>query len=175
MITWKKYFIYQADYQHWANEVLFASLDQLDDAMRNSTQGLFFDSIHKTMDHILLATRIWAARLKQEELAVAYNAVLYPDWKELKNALRHEFRGLQHWLDTQPEAFFESEIHYQNSKKQAQSSWARDALTQVMLHAVHHRGQISAVATRLGAPVPEMDYIYYRREMEKHMQHIKGE
>ena len=27
MITWKKHFLYQVDYQHWANDVLFGSLD----------------------------------------------------------------------------------------------------------------------------------------------------
>jgi len=29
-LSWKQYFIYQADYQHWANEVLFECLDRLD-------------------------------------------------------------------------------------------------------------------------------------------------
>ena len=36
----------------------------------------------------------------------------------------------------------------------------------MMGHMVHHRGQISAVATRLGAPAPEMDYIYYKRSVD---------
>ena len=29
-LSWKQYFIYQADYQHWANEVLFECLGRLD-------------------------------------------------------------------------------------------------------------------------------------------------
>ena len=42
MITWKKHFIYLADYQYWANETLFESLDHLTDAARKSDQGLYF-------------------------------------------------------------------------------------------------------------------------------------
>jgi len=42
----------------------------------------------------------------------------------------------------------------------------RDALTHLYYYA-HHRGLVSTVTTRLGAPCPEMDFVYYRREMEK--------
>ena len=49
----------------------------------------------------------------------------------------------------------------------------RDALTHIMTHMVHHRGQVSAIATRLGSPTPEMDYVYYKREMEGHLENIK--
>jgi uncharacterized damage-inducible protein DinB len=45
--------------------------------------------------------------------------------------------------------------------------WVRDVLTHLFTHYAHHRGQVSAVATRLGAPCPEMDFVYYRREMER--------
>ncbi|MCZ7654662.1 MAG: hypothetical protein M5R42_10885 [Rhodocyclaceae bacterium] len=41
-LSWKQYFIYQADYQHWANEALFACLDRLDARALSEPQGLFF-------------------------------------------------------------------------------------------------------------------------------------
>ncbi len=172
-MTWKNYFIYQADYQHWANDILFASLDHLDDASRNSSQGLFFDSIHKTTDHMLVVSRNWMWRLQQDKQSIGYGVVLYPDWKELKNALRHDVRAMQHWLEAQSEDFFESQISYPSANNQVRINWVRDLLTHMMTHMVHHRGQISAVATRLGAPVAEMDYLYYKREMDDHLVHSK--
>jgi hypothetical protein len=39
-LSWKQYFIYQADYQHWANEVLFECLDRLDPKALAEPQGL---------------------------------------------------------------------------------------------------------------------------------------
>jgi two-component system NtrC family sensor kinase len=49
-LSWKQYFIYQADYQHWANEVLFECLDRLDPKALAEPQGLFFSTIHQTVD-----------------------------------------------------------------------------------------------------------------------------
>lgn len=65
MYTWKSYYIIQADYQHWANEVLFSALDHLQPDALASDQGLFFNSIHHTVDHMLLVSQAWLARLKE--------------------------------------------------------------------------------------------------------------
>lgn len=172
MITWKKHFLYQVDYQHWANDVLFASLDHLEDGARKSPQGLFFDNIHKTVEHMLQTNRSWMARLRQESLPSQKSAG-HGDWRALKNALRLDIRAMQRWLDAQPDGFFEQRLDYPATNNQSHSGWVRDILTHLMTHMAHHRGQISAVATRLGAPLPEMDFILYRREMGEHLEHIR--
>lgn len=165
MITWKKHFIYLADYQHWANESLFESLDHLTDAARKSEQGLYFHSIHHTLDHILVVNRLWAARLRGQNSSVSFNVIHVNDWRELKVTLQKESRQFQHWLESQPDVFFEMSASYDGMEGKEHDNWVRDILTHVFNHATHHRGQISAVATSLGAPVPQMDYIYYKREM----------
>lgn len=172
-MSWKNYFVYQADYQHWANEVLFTSLDHMDEASRQSPQGLFFESIHRTLGHMLVDSRNWTDRLKHENASLSYDAMPQHDWKELKNMLRHDVRNLQRWMAAQPESFFEERLTYTGSNSQLRANWVRDILTHMMTHMAHHRGQISAVATRLGAPVPEMDYLFYKREMDEHVEHIK--
>jgi uncharacterized damage-inducible protein DinB len=53
MYSWKSYFVVQADYQHWADEVLFSALDHLQSEAIGSEQGLCFNSIHHTVDHML--------------------------------------------------------------------------------------------------------------------------
>jgi uncharacterized damage-inducible protein DinB len=164
--TWKQYFIYQADYQHWANEVLFECLDRLSPQALGEPQGLYFSTIHHTVDHILVVAELWRLRLQGESPIVDYKVLHHPDWRELKKALRQEMRGLQHWLEVQPDAFFEREVAYRGSDGKDRRNWVRDVLTHMTGHMVHHRGQISAVATRLGAPAPEMDYIYYKRAVD---------
>jgi uncharacterized damage-inducible protein DinB len=162
-ISWRQFFAYQADYQHWANEVLFECLDRLEPAVLKESQGLFFGSMHHTVDHILVVAELWRRRLQGENPNVDLKAIRHDDWRALKSALRQEMRELQHWLERQPDEFFETEIEYRSSDGQTRRNWVRDALTHMMGHMVHHRGQVSAVASRLGGPVPEMDYIQYKR------------
>lgn len=167
MYTWKSYFVIQADYQHWANEALFTALDHLQPEAIGGDQGLFFDSIHHTVDHMLVVSQSWLARLQGENLAVDYKLIHNPDWRELKNALRKEVRRLQTWLEAQPDAYFDGQISFTGSDGKAREMWVRDVLTHLYTHYAHHRGQVSAVSTKLGAPSPEMDFVYYRREMVK--------
>lgn len=174
MTTLKKHFIYQADYQHWANDMLFAALDTLDEDARQGNQGMVFENIHKSMNHILVVTRSWMARLKQENQIVGREELLVAEWKELKNALRLEFREAQRWLEAQPEAFFDEQISYLDTNNQARQIWVRDALTHIMTHAAHLRGQVTTIAVRLGAAAPEMDYIFYKGEMTKSLEHLRA-
>lgn len=174
MTTLKKHFVYQSDYQHWANDKLFDSLDVLDDEARHSNQGMVFESMHKTVNHILLVTRNWMSRLKQEQAASGHDEMYVADWKELKHALRQEFRGMQRWLEARPEMFFDEKVDDPNDLGLPSQLWVRDALTHVMTHAAHQRGQVIAVAVRLGAPVPELDFIFYKREMERSLENLRG-
>lgn len=173
MYAWKNHWVVQSDYQHWANEVMFSALDYLQPDVIGSDQGLFFNSIHHTVDHLLLVSQSWSARLQGERLSINYKVINNPDWRELKLALRRETRKLQSWLEAQPTEFFDSKISYTSSDGKLQSMWVRDALTHLFTHYAHHRGQISAVVTRLGAPCPEMDFVYYRREMERLLSEVK--
>lgn len=174
MTTLKKHFVYQADYQHWANDSLFATVDVLDEAARQDNQGMVYENIHKTLNHILLVTRNWMLRLKGDSLGTGREELYVADWKELKNALRLEFREAQRWLEAQPEDFFDEQIDYINTQGQAQQIWVRDALTHIMTHAAHLRGQVAAVIVRLGAPAPQMDFIFYKREMEKSLENLRS-
>jgi len=173
MYSWKSHFAVLADYQHWANEVLFTSLDRLQAEAIDSDQGLFFKSIHHTVDHLLLASQVWLARLQGEHLEVNYQVINHPDFRELKQTLRRETRKLQSWLEAQPGDFFAAEIHFSGSDGKPRGMWVREALTHLFTHYAHHRGQISAVITRLGGPCPEMDFVYYRREMDKLLSEIR--
>jgi uncharacterized damage-inducible protein DinB len=169
MYTWKSYYVVQADYQHWANEALFSAADHLKPEYLTSDQGLCFSSIHHTVDRMLQVGQLWQARLRGEVLPTTSDdtAILHPDWRELKNALRLETRRLQDWLDSRPDAWYEGKIDYIASDGKMKDTWVRDALNHLYTHYAHQRGQVLAVLTRLDAPCPEMDFIDYRRVMDK--------
>lgn len=172
MFSWKKHFLYQIDYQHWANDRLFEALAHLNESALSSPEGLYFGSMIHTLNHMYVVQQIWWSRLRGEISALTLNAQPHPDWRSICQALRHDVRALQHWLEQQDEAFFDSQISYRNSQQTEFSDWVRDLLTHMMTHMVHHRGQISAVATRLGAPAPEMDFILYKRDVRDTFSHL---
>lgn len=173
-MDFKQYFIYQADYQHWANDALFNALDRLDESSRNDPKATFFGSIHGSVDHLGFFYSKWFARLKGETPPQRYNGVQHADWRELKNSLRHESRALQNWLEQQPGDFFDTRLNYRRTLNHDEKGvWVRDALTHIFTYGSLARGNISAAASTLGAPFPDMAYFTYRQEMGDHLEHMR--
>jgi uncharacterized damage-inducible protein DinB len=170
--TFKQFYITQIDYQYWAVSALLASLDTLDDGARRNDVGLYHQSIHNTVDKMLVVMRNWVARLKGEDRTIGYEVTLCADWRELKNTLRQELRGFQRWLEQQQPDYFEQRLDYMSGTT-ARSIWVRDALTHLTTELAHYRGQVAAVAMKLGAPQPQMEYVYYKRETEQSMEEIR--
>lgn len=166
MISWKNHFLYQIDYQHWANDVLFECLDKLGDDARRADEGMFFKSINGTLNHMLVFNLLWWGRMRGENPDLRPDQSLHEEYRELKVALKQAVRHTQHWLEAQPGAFFEGETRYTSLSGKERINWVHEVLTHYVNHMAHHRGQISAVATRLGAPTPDLDYLYYRHEMQ---------
>ena len=173
--SWKSYFIVQADYQHWANEALFAALDHLNPDVLQTDQGLALNSIHHTLDHLLTVSRMGRARLRGEALELDAKVIHYPDWRELRSLLRRETRKLQSWLEAQPDETFEAKVQVLEGDGPRRSMWVRDVLVHVLTHFAHDRGQICAVATRLGAPCPDLAFETYKRRIDQLMHNVQRE
>lgn len=168
MLTdWRNHFLRQADYQLWANQVLFDSLARLQPEALHADAGLYFGTIHRTVDHMLVVLRLWAARLRGEDVPVDLHSVAEPQWANLKHTLQHELRQFRHWLEQQPDTGFERMVRYTRTGGEVHHAAMADILTHLTTHFVHHRGQVSAAAVRFGAPAPEMDFIYFVRDMER--------
>lgn len=173
--SWKSYFVVLSDYQQWANDRLFAALGSLDPAQLSSPQGLFFGSIHHTTDHIMQVGRLWCARLRGEPYQADFKRILYPDWNQLIEMTQSQSAELSLLLEARDEAFFDERLAFTSSNGQAREMWVRDVLTHMMNHQTHHRGQISAVITHLGGTAPEMDYFYYKIEMDGYLQTVRAD
>lgn len=173
-MDFKQHFLYQTDYQHWANDALLGALDRLDDAARKSPQRLFFGSLHNHVDHLTFFYRKWLARLRGENPIEHHTGTPPQEWRELKAGLRQETRGMQRWLERQPQDFIDTQIAYRRTLSQeTRKMWVRDALTHIFTYAALERGQIAAIAANLGAPHPDMLYASYRLEMGNHLENLR--
>lgn len=166
-MDWQTHFLRQTDYQLWANQVLFDALARLEAESLHQPQGLHSQSIIHTTEHLLLVLRLWAGRLRGDMEEVDLKTFHHSDWGKLKHLLQQELRSFRHWLEVRPAGFFDEPVAYPRTGGEICHCGAADVLTHLMNNFVHHRAQIAAVATRLGAPVPAMDYIYFTRDMER--------
>src|SRR5690606_1830895 len=77
-----------ADYHDWANALLSARLADIPQELYVAPQGLFFSSIHGTLNHILLADRAWYGRfIGKPEGFASLGLELEPERASLISAL----------------------------------------------------------------------------------------
>lgn len=159
------YFTTLARYNRWANRRLYAAVVELDDAAYRADQGAFFRSLHGTLNHILVADRLWMARLTGAETApMALDAILYDDFSALAAARAEEDEHILAFVEGLSEARLADTLRYTNSKGQPFADPLALVLGHVFNHQTHHRGQAHAILTRLVGRAPELDLIYFVRE-----------
>jgi uncharacterized damage-inducible protein DinB len=87
------------------NENIYRICQNIPDASRKENRGAFFKSIHGTLNHILLADRIWLGRFKNQPFPVSSLAQeLYSDFATLARERQLSDREIESWLDRLTEA-----------------------------------------------------------------------
>ncbi len=148
-----------ARYNVWATNRLFKHLDALSDADYRRNEGLFFGSVHGTLNHLLVAEHLlWFARFSQgSSPTMALNTEAEPDRQLVRSRLRD---GALAWLpliESLPEERLAGQLAYRRSDGQPQTLPFAATLGHVFNHATHHRGQITAALTVMGQPCPAID------------------
>lgn len=152
------YFTLLAGYHVWAHERLLDSLDPISDVDYHSDQGLFFRSIHRTLNHLLLVDLLWQGRLTGKPFPVSG---LDQELAKERAHLREEMLGAAGKLRALVADLDESQIQAVNAYVDTEGrrrEFPRSLqLAHAFNHATHHRGQVTAVITRLGAESPVLD------------------
>lgn len=151
-----------ASYHGWANALLCKEIAAISDEHYFAPAGLFFKSIHGTLNHLLLADRAWYGRFSGKPEAFASLAQeIETDRLTLIAELKSR-DGIWHTLiDNAPDDAPAHSLRYTTtSGMPAKAPWV-GALTHVFNHATHHRGQITAALTQFGYACPELDLIYF--------------
>ena len=76
-----------ARYNQWMNGKVYDLCEPLPDEQRKRDVGAFFKSIHGTLNHLLVADRIWMSRfMRQPSPGYALADELYGNFTELRAA-----------------------------------------------------------------------------------------
>lgn len=150
-----------ARYNRWMNRKIYACCASLPEAERLRDRGAFFKSIHGTLNHLLLADRVWMGRFTAQPFAVrSLDQVLYADFAELRRERVAEDERIVDWIsaltehDVDRELVYTSLVHPQPRRYPLQL-----ALAHFFNHQTHHRGQITTLLSQSGVDVGVTDLI----------------
>lgn len=142
-----------ARYNRWANRRIYQDAATLSDEVRKRPAGLFFGSIHGTLNHLLVADYIWMRRFTGEgPQPERLNQILHDDFNALRAAREAEDERILSFVTGTTD--YERVLEYKNSKGSRFHQKLGPALMHFFNHQTHHRGQVHAGLTIAGIPEP---------------------
>ena len=160
------HFTRQARYHVWATHRLLDAVSRVSDDDYRKDVGLFFKSIHGTLNHLLVGEHlIWYPRFaKGVSPKMELDAEVEPDRARLGQSLRG---GAANWLpliESWPAERFDGVLNYTTLRGTPATLPFAATLAHVFNHGTHHRGQITAALTALGHASPDLDLVVLLQE-----------
>jgi uncharacterized damage-inducible protein DinB len=158
-----------ARYNRWANRRLLAACGELDPAEYAKSRPAFFGSIHGTLCHLLVADRLWLARI--EGLPPPHSRLderPYPSLDELRAAREAEDARIIRLADGLDEQRLATTVHYRLvTRPEAAATPMHLCWLHLFNHQTHHRGQLHDQLSQTAVAPPPLDLIFYLREVER--------
>ena len=160
-------FSLMARFNAWANARLYDAVAELPDAAYRADNGVFFGSVHHTLNHLLIVDRLWTGRIAKVDRGVrSLDDILYDDFDSLRTAHEMESAQLIELVDGLSAGALRGAVTYRRIIGEGTHVTRRDHMLLTLYnHQTHHRGQVHAVLTRSGITPPPLDVIYYLEEV----------
>lgn len=170
-------YCFLARYNRCMNERLFDACETLSDAARKQESGAFFGSIHRTLNHLVVADQIWLRRFAQcafdhgTTLASLDGAlldlppgsrldsVLFDDWQALRARRAALDAAIEAWVKDIPGDYPQFTMRYSNSAGVQRAHPAWQAMSHFFNHQTHHRAQAGTLLMQAGVNVGVTDLI----------------
>ena len=158
----KHHFETLARYNRWANRRLYEVAAQLSDAQFREDRGAFFGSLRGTLNHILVADRVWLERIEGSgPKPSSLDEILYDDFAGLRAAREAEDERILRVLAAIPAERFESVLSYRSMAGTPHEVPFAQILTHIFNHQTHHRGQAHTLLSQFGLDAPSIDFVYF--------------
>ena len=163
------HFSTMARYNLWATERLLEVVSVVSEEDYRKDCGLFFKSIHGTLNHLLLADQlIWYRRFAEGvSPRLDLNEEIENNRSHLAQRLLEGAEKWQPFIASLPAERFLGKLDYHSIQGKPVSLPFADALSHVFNHSTHHRGQITTALTQLDLPCPVLDLVYMLLEEQE--------
>ena len=151
-----------ARYNAWQNRSLVTAADGLSDADRRADRGAFFGSIFATFNHLLWGDLMWMHRLagwnRPAGASIKDTVRFTADWAAFKAARGDADARIKAWADGLDQMALEGDLAWFSGAIGADLHKPKWICVQgVFNHQTHHRGQIHAMLTAVGARPDDTD------------------
>jgi uncharacterized damage-inducible protein DinB len=141
-----------ARYNRWMNERLYECCAPVPESERKRDMGAFFKSIHGTLNHLLLADRVWMGRFVGPVFVPKSLAEeLHADFGELRRERAKMDAAIVSWASMLTEERLRGELTYTSIvSPQPRRIPMALAVMHFFNHQAHHRGQLTTLLMQQG-------------------------
>lgn len=141
-----------ARYNRWMNERLYGVCAGISDAERKRDRGAFFKSLHGTLNHLLLADKLWMGRFVDRPFRVdALDQELYADFDALRAERARMDEEILAFTASLDDAALEQDFRFTTLVNPGEHVFAfRHVLLHFFNHQTHHRGQLTTLIKQAG-------------------------
>jgi uncharacterized damage-inducible protein DinB len=159
----KEWALEMALYNKWQNENLYGICDGLSDEDRMRDRGLYFGSIHRSLDHILMVDRVlWEFTLSGQPPGTwDPNAKVTDDYPTLRRERTAFDAMVIEAVRMQPKTWLDETVAYHHPRLGRERSHPRQfSLMQMFNHGTHHRAQVTSALHAMGIDYGNTDMPY---------------
>lgn len=144
------------------NGRLYAVCADISDAERKLDRNAFFHSIHGTLNHLLLADKVWLGRFVAQPFRVrSLDQELFDDFAELRAEREATDRRIEAWASGLTDETLAGELQFTSIVKPAALKcrcWI--AVAHFFNHQTHHRGQLTTLLSQMGKDYGATDLMW---------------
>jgi uncharacterized damage-inducible protein DinB len=161
----KTHFEQMAAYNAWANARLYGAAFELDDADYRRDVGAFFKSLSGTLNHLLVADRIWMRRLTGVGHSPGrVDETAHEELRGLAQARVAEDERIVNFVGGLSADGIDRDIEYQTTSGKPFHQPLRQVLAHFFNHQTHHRGQAHTILSIVtGREPPSLDLLQMQR------------
>ncbi|KAA5599618.1 DinB family protein [Blastochloris sulfoviridis] len=162
----KNHFVMLARYNSWANRRVYDAAATAPAEALDQDVGACAGSIIATLNHLLLVDRNWMAQLNDGgEAPDSVDDVLIDDLAELRAVREVEDARILSFAERLTEGELDKTVRYHTIRQPlVEELPLSTVLTYSFTHQIHHRGELWAGLTRIGATVTPYDLLCFHRE-----------
>ena len=161
----KQHFEMFAAYNKWANGRIYDAAAELpaDDFERD--MGAFFKSMMGTLNHLVVADRVWMKRFTGAgDAPTTLDTILFRDFGKLRAAREADDARIQKWIGSLKAKDLSGRFTYTTiTDMRTVSQRLAPALDHFFNHQTHHRGHAHMILTALGRPSVVLDLVAFQR------------
>ena len=156
-------FVRLAAYNQWFNQALYNAAERLSEFDYRKDAGAFFNSVHGTLNHIMVWDVTWLKRFRTHTIKypsldrietyttpTSHDEILFDEHQQLRQARIDIDQIIKDFVTETREADYETVFSYTISTGETFNKNFGGMVQHLFNHQTHHRGQVTVLMSQMG-------------------------